>query len=490
MADLSAISVETLDTIKKATTEGVNIGTGISGVDLSGVISLVPVNTPFYDHLPKTKPAMGAPFAQWKALLNVNDGQQNPATPFDHSAPLALLDEVDVSALYARTGYGYTVTQDSIDAAGGYADAKAIGVFNTLNQYKIGMDKKLLGGQSFALNVPTGLALGAASTGGQIAASTTVEVQVAARTGSGYYWGGSTPACAAVGLETAAGTATNSILATVEAVWGAVAYDWFVGGLYYTTTVVNTVEITSIPTANASVPKLPGLYRVAPATVPTVDASAGEYDFNGLLATLTGDYAVGGAFGQVTKGNGQASGAALQSLDGKPLSVNGGNINEIDDLLQEIYDNVELSPDVLMMSSTTASGLSSALVTTAAGATTMFAPNNVAEREGVVAGAFISWYINKAAGGTAVRIDVQPHMVPGHIIARTDSVPFPNSNITNTLEQRDRAPIADYEYASARIPGQAGGGPRYDGETYSVSTLVNRAPVSMGVLSNIGVAAA
>jgi hypothetical protein len=64
-------------------------------------------------------------------------------------------------------------------------------------------------------------------------------------------------------------------------------------------------------------------------------------------------------------------------------------------------------------------------------------------------------------------------------------VPFPNSNISNVHEIRTLREVADYEYASARVAGQSGGGPRFDGETYATEVYVNRAPVSCGVLSNV-----
>lgn len=485
--DLSKISADTLDQIKKAATAGVTIGTGIHGVDLSGLVSQIPVNTPTYDVIPRTTADQGATFAQWEVLLNVNNTQPDPATAFDYAAALANISMIDVGSPFGKVGVGYTVTQDAINRAKGYADAKAVSVFNALNQYKIGMDKKLLGAQSFALATPGTPTLVASTTGGTIPLSTAVPVKVAARTLSNYHFGGSTAASAQASVTTGSGTSTNSVTASVGVVWGAVAYDWYVNGFYYTTTTVNTVTITSVPTQNQSVPSgLPGLYSVAPTAVPVSDSSAKPNDFNGLLATLTGDYANAGSYGQVTHGNGIPSNAVLQSLDGAALTVNGGNVAALDAFNEAIYASVEMSVDAYVMSSQTASEISSALLTTSAGAQVMFAPNEVAQRQDVVAGGFVSWYINKADGGSPIKIEVEPHLAPGIIIGRTDSVPFPNSDITNTLEQRDQYPVADYEYASARIAGQAGGGPRFDGETYSTSALINRAPVSMGVICNIG----
>jgi hypothetical protein len=476
---------ETIAAIKKAQTAGVNTSTGITGIDLSDLISQIPVNTPFRDQVPRTRPKMGAKFAEWRVLVNVNNSQPNPFTAFDYAAPLVQIEEMDVTALYAKIGMGYTVTQDAIDQAGGYADAKAVTVFGTLNQFKIGEDKGGIGGCLFALNTPATPAVADSPTGGSIPPSTVVDVKVAARTGANYFWGGSTVASAqgAVTTSTVTGS-THSAVATVTAVRGAMAYDWYVAGFYYTTTVVNVVTITSVPTANAtSVPKLPGLYATAPTAVPTVDSSAGANQFNGLLATLAGDYAEGGATGLVTPGSGVPSGAYFHSLDGAAFTVDGAAVEELDNMNQAIFDTVELSPDAYMMSSRQGTELSNVILNST-NSETFFQPN-LAGRSEAVLGAFVGWYVNKAAGGTPIRVEVHPHLPPGTLIARTDTVPWPNSEITNTLEMRCVKDLADYEYAANRNSGVAGGGPRFDGETYANETLINKAPVAMGVLQNI-----
>jgi len=487
IVNLDSISKETLEEIKKSSaTAGVLSSTGITGVDLGDLVSLIPVNTPFYDSLARTRPTMGNTFAQWKALVNVNNAQPDPAVALDYAAPIVTLQELDVTAPYGKIGAGYTVTRDAQAIAAGYADSKAVAIFNALNQYKLGADKKLLGGQRFALTTPGTPVVSTATTGGTIPLSTAVNVKVAARTLSGYFYGGSTVASAQGTVTTGGGTSTNTATATVASVAGAVAYDWFVAGFYYTTTTVNKVLITFIPVANQAVPtNLPGFYSAAPASVPVADGSAKPNDFNGLLATLTGDYATGGATGLVTRGSGTNSGAVVTSLDGAVFTVAGQNVAELDTLNTAIWNNVQLSPDAYMMASAQATEISAAIGATAAGGTTMFLPNLDGRGE-AVAGQFVGWYINKAAGGKPVKIEVHPNLAPGTVIARTDSVPFPNSNITNTLEMRNLDEVYSYEYGSARVLNQAGGGPREDGETLSLSTLVNRAPVAMGVLQNVG----
>lgn len=478
-------SLQTLDLIKAQTT-GVTSSTGLTGIDLSGVVSLIPVNTPFYDSIPRQKSTTGAKYAQWKVLTDITNLQADPATPFDYAAPLALLNEMDASAPYGKVGYGYTVTRDAENFAKGYVDARARGVFNSLSQYRIGIERKLLGGQVFNLPTPGTPATATATTGGTVAANT-YAIKVAARTGSNFYWGGSTDASAA-GSQVTTG-ATSTLTASVAAIPGAVAYDWYVNGFYTTTTTTNKIVWTTTPPAsNQPVPNIPGLNGTAPTSVPAVNTSGKANDFNGLLSTLAGDYATGGATGLVQRGSGVNSGAAFQSLDGATFTVNGQTINELDTLNTTIYNKIQASPSRYLLSSQEATSLSKLLLSQAGGGTTFLQPTG-GGRNNIEAGGYIGSYINKAAGGIPVPLVVMPHLAPGTMIAVSDSgAAFAGADISNVFEMRQLDDVQDYQYATNRNSGVAGGGPRDDGEVFSTSALINRAPVGAAVLSNIAAA--
>lgn len=480
--DLNGITEETLEAVKKAQTSGALNNTGLFGYDLSQWVSLIPVETPFRNRTPRVGSENGAKFATWRALLDVSASQPDIAIGWDNSGSLAILSEQDVQAPYAPYALAGRVTQDAIDLGKGYADARAIAAINTLNMLMIAEDIKLIGAQSFTLQTPGTPAVSvSATTGGTIAASTAVNVKVAARTSNNYYYGGSTVASAQGTVTTGTTTSTNTALATVAAVPGAVAYDWFVGGVYYTTTTVNKVTITSVPTAAQALPStLPLLSTVAPTVPPTADSSANAKDTNGLLATLVGDYSTNGTI--VTRGTGTSSGATFTSLDGGTLTVSGSSIVELDAFLLAIWNKVLLSPSVLMMNAQEATNIANKVLGTNA-AVTYLTPDNAAQRHDVVAGGFVGTYINKAAGGKAVSIEVHPHLPPGTIIARTDVVPFPGSNITNVTQVRTLRDYADFSYGANWS--QGGLGPREDFEIRTVEAFQNKAPVTMGVLSNI-----
>jgi hypothetical protein len=426
---------------------------------------------------------MGAKFATWRALLNVNNQQPNPAIGFDTSAAIALIDEQDVQAKFQPVGMGYTVTQDAVDLAKGYAEAKAVTALNTLNQLMIGEDKLLFGAQSFALNTPGTPSVTPLASGGSIPATTAVNVKVAARTGSGYFYGGSTVA-SAQGTATTAGGAGNSATAFVVSVPGAVCYDWFVGGFYYTTTTTNTVTITSIPVANAALPlaTFPDLNATPITSVPVADASASVNEFDGFLASLAGSYSAAGVL--ETNGVGTPSGASIQSRDGGTLTLSGGAIQEFDALFLAVYQSVRLSPDALMMNGQHAQDVATKVLGSPGAVT--YLQTDASGRISTTAGGKVGTVVNKITGKEVV-LEVHPNLPQGTIIARTDTVPFPGSNIGKTLQVETLRDYSDYTYGSARgALGVVGGGPREDGEIRSIESFQNKAPTAMAVLQNVG----
>lgn len=480
---LEALSEETIEEIKKAQTTGVTVGTNVIGYDLSGLISLIPVNTPWFDRISRVS-GNGALNAQWKALTNINNAQPNPFAGLEGGGGKVKFNELDVFAKYQPLRMAGEYTLDARDLSKGYADAKAISVAGTLAQWRIGANKAYFGGQSFALPTIGAATLVASTTGGSIATGT-VYLKVAARSPLNYYWGGSGIASAEASVAVTGPTA--SVTASVPAVRGAVAYDWFVSSAtgdgakkYLTTTVTNTLTVTSIPGANQPAPTtIPGLSTTAPTAIPTVDASFDSANsFNGLFATLSGDY---GANGLVQFGSGTVSGATFQSLDGAKLTTSGQGVAEIDNLLLSLYNNAQLSPSALVMNGQQAKDIASR-ITASGAASTYLQPDS--GRAGITGGTSIARYINSAAGGASIEILVDPYAPVGSIVAVTEHINYPNSGITNTFESRTLRDVSQWDYGVAHAVG-AGGGPKETWDVSSIETFVNRAPVACGVISNI-----
>lgn len=489
---------ETLAAIAKAQTSGMTVATGITSYDLSPLISLIPVVTPFRDHVPRQKSTDGAPYAVWRALMNATNSQPDPSMGLDFAANEVQVLKQDFQAKYMPTGLAGFVTQDAFDLATGYADLFAEDTFNTLNQVLIGDDRKLLGAQSFPLAAATAPTLTQHATGGTLS-NTTYYVAVAGRTGSGYYYGSGNSQGASNSTTFGSGS-TNSITATTAAIRGAVCYDWFFSTtglagswLYYTTTTVNTVTVTTaITSANALPTTLPDLQTnfwkgSSTSATPTYNASADNgsanaADYDGYLASLSGDYNTTGQW--VQSGTGTTNPAVWNSLNGASLTLSGGSVNEIEnDLFVPLWNAVKCSPTALMMNAAQAQEIAN-LILGSSSATT-FLNTDAQGRISVTAGGRVGEIVNAPAGGTTVPIEVHVSLPPGTIIARSDRVPFPQSRVNSVLEFRTLRDTAQFDYGISRVAGTAGGGPRREYEIRTIGAFVNRVPGAAGVLSNI-----
>lgn len=495
-AAMQDVTEETIAAISKAQTAGILENTGIYSYDLSELVTLIPVVTPFRDHVSRTQSPDGNPFAVWRAIMNLTDSQPDPSMGFDFAANEAIFDEQDFQARYKPSGLAGLVTQDAFDLAKGYADPYAVATFNVLNQVLIGDDRKLLGAQSFALAASTAPTITQHATGGTIGAVTPY-VGVAARTGSGYYYGSGNSQGASNSTTFGSGS-TNSLTASTTAQRGAVAYDWFQSPtgatgswLYYTTTTVNTVTMTSIITSPNTLPAtLPDLQvnfwkGSSSSAIPTYNAladngSANAADYDGFLASLSGDFSGTGQW--VQPGTGTANPSVSSTLNGAALTLTGGSITEIEQLLfLPLWNQVKCSPTALMVNAAQAQEIANLVL--GSNSATTFLNTDASGRISVTAGGRVGEIVNAPAGGVTVPIEVHVSLPPGTIIARSDRVPFPQANIASVLEYRALRDTAQFDYGISRIAGAAGGGPRREFEIRSVGSFINRAPVAAATLS-------
>lgn len=498
MTSQQEITEETLaamQAISKAQTNGITSQTGIVNYDLSGLVSQVPVVTPMRDITAREPSRAGAKFAEWRSIMNANNLQPDPAIPFDYAASEIVIIEQDFQAAYKGIGYAGFVTQDAYDLGLGYADPYAVETFNVLNQVLIADDRKLIGAQSFALPQPGAPTLTWHASGGTIPGSTTVYIGVAARTGSGWFYGSGN----SQGNSNSGGSTSNtSVSAFVASVKGAVCYDWFQSSngttwYYYTTTVTNTVLMTKVITSNQAIPSGTGYpdlttnWKGAAATAPTFNAaadngSANSADYDGLIASLTGDYNSTGQW--VTAGTATANPAINNSLDGAALTLTGGTVTEIEQyIFLALWQQVKCSPTAIMMNAVQAQEIANLIL--GANSATTFLNTDSSGRISVTAGGRVGEIVNAPAGGKTVPIEVHVSLPPGTIIGRTDRVPFPQANISSVIAFRTLRDMSQFDYGVSRIANTAGGGPRREFEIKSIGAFANRAPVAMASLQNV-----
>lgn len=514
---LEGVTEETLQAFAKAIQGQIGANSGMYGVDLRGRVSLVPANVPARNNtsaFPRTNASEGDTLARWRAWLNVNSSQYSAAVGTDFAGSATQVQEQDCFAPYKLLAKFGRVTVDALAFGRGYIDVLSDMEIQALMQLFIAQDMAIINHQNWALPTIGTVGLATSTTGGSLAATTTYHVRVAARSGANYFEGGSSIVSADASIATGAGT-TNTITATWAAVKGASSYDVYFGTSaancwYYTTVTTGTVTVKTAPTGapttvagavgyatdGLAVPPLlstllPG-QGVAPLAIPPTagngtvitsgDTSFSANYYNGVIASSLGDY---GASGPVTPGSGTASGAVFIDGGGTPLSLSGGGISLLDTINDQLWTSVQLSPTAYMMNSLQGDEISK-LIMGSSSATTFLPPTDADARTNLAGGGFVGRYVNRAAGGVPVAIEIHPRVAPGTIIARTDRVPYPASNIGTTFEVRCQYDTVRYDYAASANLGTQYGGPRQDFDVRALETLVNYAPTAQAVAANVG----
>lgn len=459
----------------------------------------------------------GGAVAHWKAITGLNVGNASPFMGYGAAGNSVQTQFTDYAAAYAPIGLGDTVQMDAQVIGRGFDDLRARGGINLLFATMIVEDKAALGAQNFALQTPAAPTVTTAATGGSIAQTTAVHFVVAVRTVEGYYLNLSNAAGTAAGTAAGGGTvvsadgtattptdalSTHTAQATVAAVAGAVAYDWYCGAsntAYYfvgTTTAPVSPVVTALPSADATNPTSAassGLFGLTAARAgggnnirtggaAFVDTSADPNAFNGLLATMTGDIASTGL--AVTRGTATGSGATFSDLGGLKITGAQGTVAEIDTVLLSLYNTSGISPTRMLMSAQQHMDVSAAMIKSGA-FTTFLQGADMAFRQAGTGGQFLTKYVNKAANGFPIEMETMPNLPPGIIILVTEVLPFPDNQVAQVFAFETQQEYTQIEYAMSRQSGTSGG-PRYDFEVRAIEVFRNQFPAGCAALTGIG----
>jgi hypothetical protein len=457
--------------------------TGLTEYDLEPVAkNLYPVLSPLRNRIPRISNGSGTQ-ANWKAVLSINSAMVSPGVAEGMRGGLINVTTGDYFAAFRGLGLESSLTYEAEYAAQGFDNLRARSTESLLQSMMEQEERVILGGNtSYALGQTPTPTLAAMTTGGSLPASTTVSVICVALTYDGtqsmtlttgilgsvtrqnadgttsQYNAGSAIKSANATVATAAGTATNSVVASITPVRGAYGYAWFAGTAGAETlqaiTSISQYVIQSISTA----------YQLASA-LPAADCSRNGLVHDGLLGFI-GNSANGSYYAAATPGQGLTADGA-------------GGVVEIDAALKYFWDNLRLSPSRMLISSQEVLWIRKKILLGGSAASTSRFTFNI-EQGQIVGGGKPRGYLNPfTMGGAApeVELELHPYMTPGTIMFMCDKLPYLQANIQNLMQIKCRKDYYSVEWPKVRRA--------YVYGVYSDQVLQHYFMPSLGVITNL-----
>ena len=493
-----SITQETVDLMKGALSKSddalaktVSTATGIVAYDLQGPAkNLYPVNTPIRNLLPRTSGGVGTA-TNWKVIQSltgsgfdaigwVAEGQRTGRMSYN---------AVNKASSYVTLGEEDQVTFEAINAGKTYEDVRATGTMRVLQKMMLKEENALLmGNRSLSLGTPATPTLSAAGAGATLGAAT-YSVVVVALTGEGFRGaslsGGIPTAQTITGADgqtyalnggssnksaaaTQAITLGQTLSCSVTPVTGALSYAWYVG----TAGAEKLEAITTINSATFAAPLL-GTGQTAASVAATDKSANASLGFDGLLTTafLPGS----GAYAK-TLATGTAGTGTVLTSSGR------GTINEIDVMLQTMWDAYQVSPTVIYVNSQELKNITNkALAGPGSSPLLQLFADPTQGYGNLMAGGVVGWYFNPFAmgGGIKIPIKIHPSLPAGTLIGWCETLPmqYQSNNVPNVAEVKTRADYYQIDWP-LRTRAQEFG-------VYAEETLAVYAPFAMGVITNI-----
>jgi hypothetical protein len=448
--------------------------------------NLYPVITILGKRIPRVR-GKGGTATNWRQVNAITgSGWDNTGwVPEGQRAGVMSISTSNEAAAYATLGEEGALTFEAQSAAEGFEDERSRNSIRVLQKAMLKEEAAILGGNaSLALgtaNTPTASAAGSGATlpaatysvivvgltlegvlNSSVANGVATSKTVTGQDGQTFTLNGGSGNKSSAASQ--AVTLGQTLTASVAAKAGELAWAWYVG------TSGNEVlqAITTVPTVSFSAPLTTGTQA---ATAITADSSRNQNTaFDGLLTTALKS----------------GSGAYVKNLAGATLTGSGaGTINEIDTMLQNMWDTYRVSPSILLVNSQELKNISAKCLTagTSGGSVApLLRANRTMDAEGFMAGQVIGWYFNPFAMGTGIKIPVvlHPNVPAGTVLAWAENLPaqYQNDNVPNVAEMHVRRDWYDIEWPLVTRSYQHG--------IYAEEVLAVYAPFAMGVLTGIG----
>lgn len=445
---------------------------------------LVPIDTPLRNSFPRTQ-GVGTAFI-YKQITGFSNAQTGSGLPLIHPGitdttqtnfavggssnslfynrpPKISYTGQEITKGYFQFGLSDEVTWSAFFAGQGFQDPRQLSQTSTMYASFLAEERMTVYGRgsstgySGALTAPASVAVTPATTGGALPAGTTYFVAVAATSGFG------TTAATSSAAVTTTGS-TGSIAVAWPAVPGATGYQVYVSSTAVTPATEFFVGATGgYPGAftNATTVTTAGFTVVGPvpttgATAPTVNTSAQAVGYDGIIPITT-----------------SAASGYVANIAGKLSTTNPGN--ELQLAFASMYGVNLANPDRVMLSALDRKQQSDTIKSVGN-------PNgyritmDMDSRSGRVLGEIVTGIQNEATG-KEVDLQVHPYWPQGTMSILTDTLPFPNSEISSCFEYRNVQDYMGINWPTMQLS--------YDFSTYWFGTFFCHAPAWQGAITGI-----
>ena len=481
--DVMAMAGQRPDLIEKAITTG----SGLIAYDLQAPAkNLYPVNTPIIKSLPRVQGGIGVA-TNWRAVNSIiGSGFDNTGWVAEgqRAGQMSYVTS-NKSVGYATLGEEDQASWEAIAAGRTFEDIQATMTTRLLQKMMLKEEMAVLAGNvSLQLGTPVAPSLSSSGTGATLPTAT-YSVIVVALTLEGFrnssivngvatskvitgadgksftINGGSSNKSASA---TQAVTLGAGLLATATASVGAAGYAWYVG------TVGNEL-LQRITTLNSTVFSAPLTTGTQAATNVTADCSTNSLGFDGLLTTAlkpgSGAYVNTLATGTVGTGT-------VLTASGK------GSVNEIDQMLQTMWDSAQVSPTVLWVNSQQQKDITTRCLSSGSAPLLQYFKDPGTGEVRLTAGSVVDFYFNPFLnGGMKIPVKIHPAIPAGTILAYADDLPvqYQSNEVPNVAEIKVRRDYYQVDWPVTTRAQMVG--------VYSEEALAVYFPPAMGVINNI-----
>lgn len=476
--------------LAKAST--VTTGTGLVAFDLQAPAkNLYPVYTPIRNRLPRVGGGTGLA-TNWRQVNSITgsgfdgmgwvpEGQRAAAMSYNTS---------NKAASYVTLGEEASATFEAISAGRTFEDIQARMTMRLLQKVMLKEELGItFGNNSLALGTPATPATAAAANTSSTLATGTWSVIVVALTGEGFnnssvaggvatsktitgldgqtftLNGGSSMKSAAASQATVAGT--SMLAATVTPIQGATAYAWFVG-------VAGSEKLQAITTINSFTLATPVVTTTQAATAVTADSSTNTLAFDGLYTTAAKS---GSGASVTTLATGTAGAGSFLTASGR------GSVVEIDAMMLSMWQNFQVSIDILFVNAQELKNITTKVLTGATGGSLLnFFQDPKAGEYILTAGGAVEFYYNPfmaPGAGRRIPIMIHPNVPPGTIIGWASALPiqYQSNEVPNVAEIKTRQDYYQIDWPLTTRQRQVG--------VYAEEVLAVYAPFAMGIIGNI-----